>query len=63
MIILTFSIKFNKINSSSKFLLFLDHAGPYLKIDKECTIGENFLDEFTVASREYKEKLSAEQNK
>ncbi|XP_055691284.1 glutactin-like [Lutzomyia longipalpis] len=36
-------------------------AGPYLKINKECTIAENFYDEFKVNSQEKKDKTEVDQ--
>lgn len=32
-------------------------TGPYLHIDKKCTVGLNYFDEFDVVSREYKIEL------
>lgn len=42
--------------------LSVEVVGPYLHINKECTIGENYIDEYSVISREAHEPRFRQQS-
>lgn len=57
------SYKYNSVFRLKKILLinfiFLGVSGPYLHIDTDCTIGQDFLDEFSVSVDDERKRKAA----